>query len=38
MKKKDKLDPQEIDRARIWKRKYESEKSANTLKFNDGGI
>ncbi len=38
MKKKDKLDPQEIDRARIWKRKYESEKSANTLEFNDGGI
>ncbi|MEI9865183.1 MAG: type II toxin-antitoxin system RelE/ParE family toxin [Limisphaerales bacterium] len=35
IKKKDKLDPAEISRAKILKSKYESEKSAETLTFEE---
>ncbi len=38
IKKKDKLDPAELKRAEIWRRKYEVEKSQNSLKFEDGSI
>jgi hypothetical protein len=34
-KKKDKLDPREIKRARIWREKYFNAKSTNTIEFRD---
>jgi hypothetical protein len=34
-KKKDKIDPQEIATAKLWKAKYEDAKANNTLKFDE---
>jgi hypothetical protein len=37
-KKKDKLDPREIQRARILRQKYNNAKDSNTLKFEENPI
>lgn len=38
IKKRNKLDNSEINRAEIWKRKYEFAKSENSLKFDEGSL
>jgi hypothetical protein len=35
IKKKDKIDPKELKRAKIWKLKYFDAKTSNTLKYAD---
>lgn len=38
VKKKNKLDPQQIKRAEVWRDKYLNAKSSNTLEYRDGTI